>query len=180
MQVWAYGHRKLGAKHADRALSLDEFLEHFEDDAPMRVPGNAVFLTSHPETAPLTLLHYLKHAKSLHERVIVLSVHNKDLPKVGDAERITVHEKSHGFWTVTGCYGFMESPDVPALLELAKQAHDLTVDGPTYFLGRESIVAKRGWRQRLFSFMHQNAHPAPAYFRIPPNQVLEVGAQIEL
>jgi KUP system potassium uptake protein len=180
MQVWAYGRRTLGAKHADRAVSLDDFLADFDENAPVRVPGNAVFLTSHPETAPLTLLHYLKHAKSLHERVIVLSIRNEDVPKVDDDKRIAVTEKKHGFWTVVGCYGFMESPDVPALIERAMQEHELTVEGPTYFLGRESIVAKRGWRQRLFSFMHHNAHPAPAYFQIPPNQVLEVGAQVEL
>jgi KUP system potassium uptake protein len=183
MQVWAYGRRRLRARLEARAFALEAFLDSFGLDPPLRVPGNAVFLTGHPDGAPLALLHYLKHAKSLHARVVLLSVITQDVPRVPAADRITVTELRHGFWQVIGRYGFMESPDVPALMQLAQQ-RGLDAQNATFFLGRESVVACRGrwrgWRERLFSFMHHNARPAAEFFGIPPNQVLEVGAQVEL
>jgi KUP system potassium uptake protein len=178
MNVWAYGRRRLLLRQAARAFPLEPFLDSFGLEPPVRVPGTAVFLTGHPEGAPLALLHYLKHARSLHERVILLSVVTLDVPHVAAAERLSVRELRHGFWQLTGHYGFMESPDVPALLALARDQVD--APGATFFLGRESIVACRGWRERLYALMHHNARPAAEFFGIPPNRVLEVGAQVEL
>ena len=183
MLVWAYGRRLLHAKLEARMFALDAFVESFGLSPPVRVPGTAVFLSGQPNSAPLALLHYLKHAKSLHERVVVLSILTEDVPHVPVHERIEIAELAHGFWRVIGRYGFMESPDVPQLMQLAKE-RGLDAPAATYFLGRESVVACRGrwrgWRERLFAFMHHNARPAAEFFGIPPNQVLEVGAQVEL
>jgi KUP system potassium uptake protein len=179
MQVWAYGRALLLRKLTARAFPLEDFLDSFGLGPPVRVPGTAVFLTGHPQGVPLALLHYLKHAKSLHERVVLLTVITEDVPHVPADERLSVAKLRHGFWQVLGHYGFMESPDIPALMQLAAQ-RGLEAPGLTFFLGRESVVARRGWRERLFSFMHHNARPAAEFFGIPPNQVLEVGAQIEL
>ena len=101
------------------------------------------------------------------------------MPHAPNAERLVVTQLRHGFWQVIGRYGFMESPDVPRLMQLARD-RGLEADGATFFLGRESVVACRGWRERLFSVMHHNSRPAAEFFGIPPNQVLEVGAQVEL
>ena len=179
MQVWAYGRNLLRRRLEARMFALDEFLDSFGIAPPVRVPGTAIFLTGHVDGAPLSLLHYLKHAKSLHQRVLLLSVVTEDVPHVPDAERLAVTPLRDGFWQVIGRYGFMESPDVPRLMQLARD-RGLEADGATFFLGRESVVACRGWRKRLFSFMHHNSRPAAEFFGIPPNQVLEVGAQVEL
>lgn len=124
------------------------------------------------------LLHYLKHAKALHERVVILSIVTEDIPHVESFERLTLTELKHGFVKAVARYGFMQSPNVPALIALANARGVVTADA-TFFLGRESIVARRPW-QRLFALMHRNAHPAAEFFGIPSNQVIEVGAQIEL
>jgi KUP system potassium uptake protein len=183
MQVWAYGRRILRLRLLARQWSLDAFLASFALEPPVRVRGTAIFLTGTPDGAPLALLHYLKHAKSLHDHVVILSVVTEDVPHVAAADRLVVTPRPHGFAQVLGRYGFMETPDVPALLALAK-AQGLEAPNSTFFLGRESVVAVRGrwrgWRERVFAFMHHNAHPAAEYFNIPPNQVLEVGAQVEL
>ena len=178
MTVWAYGRGRLRRRLEARAFPLEPFLDSFGLEPPMRVPGTAVFLTGHPDGAPLSLLHYLKHARSLHERVILLSVVTLDVPHAAAAERLAVRELRHGFWQLVGRYGFMESPDVLDLLRLARDRVD--APGATFFLGRESIVACRGWRARLYAIMHRNARPAAEFFGIPPNRVLEVGAQVEL
>jgi KUP system potassium uptake protein len=178
MNVWAHGRDRLRRRLEARAFQLEAFLDSFGLAPPVRVPGTAVFLTGHPEGAPLALLHYLKHAKSLHERVILLSVVTEDVPHVAAPERLSVRELRHGFWQLLGRYGYMESPNVPSLLELARDRVD--APSPTFFLGREAVVACRGWRERLYAFMHHNARPAAEFFGIPPNQVLEVGAQVEL
>ena len=179
MQVWAYGRNLLRRRLEARMFAVEEFLDSFGLDPPVRVSGTAIFLTGNVGGAPLSLLHYLKHAKSLHERVLLLSMVTEDVPHVPNAERLEVTQLRHGFWQVIGRYGFMESPDVPRLLQLARD-RGLEADGATFFLGRESVVACRGWRERLFSVMHHNSRPAAEFFGIPPNQVLEVGAQVEL
>jgi KUP system potassium uptake protein len=183
MQVWGYGRRLLRERLGARAFDLERFLDSFGIDPPVRVPGSAVFLTGSTSAAPLSLLHYLKHAKSLHAKVILLSVITEDVPHVAPADRLEIRSLPHGFQQVIGRYGFMESPDVPALMRRAEE-QGLAAPGATYFLGRESIVACAGhwsgWRERLFSFMHHNARPAAEFFGIPPNQVMEVGAQVEL
>ena len=164
-------------------FSLPDFLESFGLEPTLRVQGSAVFLTGSPEGAPLALLHYLKHAKSLHWKVVVLSILTEDVPHVAAADRLEVEELSHGFWRVVGRFGFMESPDVPALLQKA-EARGLELGVRTYFLGREVVVATRGrwrrWTYFLFALMHRNARPAAEFFGLPPNQVMEIGAQIDL
>jgi KUP system potassium uptake protein len=181
MQVWSRGRTLLREHLEARVFRLRDFLASFGLEPPLRVPGTAVFLTGSPEGAPLALLHYLKHAKSLHSKVVVLSVLTEDVPHAPN--RLRVEELSHGFWQVIGRYGFMESPDVPALLREAVNS-GLDVGVCTYFLGRETVVATRGrwrrWTYSLFALMHRNARPAAEFFGIPASQVMEVGAQIEL
>lgn len=183
MHVWAHGRASLRRRLEERMFALDELLDSFDLEAPARVQGTAVFLTAHPDGAPLALLHYLKHAKSLHTHVVLLSVITEDIPHVPTPARLEIVELRHGFWQLRARYGFMQSPDVPSLIAMAK-ARDVPTAGATFFLGRESVVACRGrwrgWRERVFAVMHRNASPAVEFFGIPPNQVLEVGAQIEL
>jgi len=183
MQVWSRGRQLLRERLEARMFSLPDFLTSFGLGHTVRVDGAAVFLTASPEGAPLALLHYLKHARSLHGTVVILSVLTEEVPQVAAAKRLEVDELTHGFWRVVGRFGFMESPDVPTLLREAEQ-RGLTLGTRTYFLGRESVVAARGrwrrWTYFLFALMHRNARPAAEFFGLPANQVMEIGAQIDL
>jgi KUP system potassium uptake protein len=122
----------------------------------------------------------------LHERVVFLAIRTEEIPTVSPEERATVTDLGHGLWQVVLRYGFMEDADIPAALQ--GLGHDRLLFKPmetTYFLGRETLIAtkRKGmalWRERLFALMSRNARPATAFFRLPPNRVVELGAQVEL
>jgi KUP system potassium uptake protein len=168
------------------SFPLDDFLKSVEDRSTLRVPGVAVFMTGNPRGVPPALLHNLKHNKALHERVVLLTVGSEDVPYVRPEERVTVQRLDHGFWRVVARYGYMEDPSVPELLKQTKSSGlDLRMMETTFFLGRETLLpAKRPemalWRARLFAWMSKNARAATAFFDLPPNRVVELGAQIEL
>jgi KUP system potassium uptake protein len=186
MTVWARGRHYLHDYVRERMMPLGEFLDSFEKGSAVRVHGTAVFLTTNAGVTPTTLLHYLKHAKSLHDTVVFLTVMSEEVPRVSREERLQVERVRPGFWQVVGHFGFMEDPDVPKLLEAAIDCGlDPSVRTATFFLGRETIVPSdkgrwRGFPERLFAVMHRNARPAPDFFRLPPNRVMEIGAQLEL
>lgn len=186
MTTWKAGRRLLADRLRAGGMPLDLFLGNI--DTSGRVPGVAVFMTQEPEGVPVTLLHNLKHNKVLHERVVLLTIMGEEIPYVRSAERLKVQDLGKGFYRIIGRYGFMEDPNVPELLERAKAAGDGLEFKPletTYFLGRETLIPSQKpgmarWRTRLFGFMSRNAHRATSYFRIPPNRVVELGAQVEL
>jgi KUP system potassium uptake protein len=168
---------------------------------PPRVPGTAVFLTSDISGAPPVLLHHLKHNKVLHEKVILMSVVTEEIPAVDAEDRVECTELGQGFYKVIAHYGFMESPDIPsALAQLGKPGADgrpiaIKAMETSFFLGRETLIATRTpppttpvpdsigrmspWRKRLFILMTRNARSATAFFGLPPNRVVELGAQIQ-
>jgi KUP system potassium uptake protein len=185
MTTWKRGRVILTDKMRQAALPIDLLLDDIGRNPPHRVRGTAVFLTSDASGAPAVLLHHLKHNKSLHQEVVLLSVQAAQVPFTTDVERLTVTPLRHGFYRVIGTYGFMETPDVP---ELMQRAHAHGVSAPptdtSYYLGRERLITKKGgpmmkWRKSLFSFMARNAVSATRYFQIPSNRVVELGAQIE-
>jgi KUP system potassium uptake protein len=191
MSTWKAGRTALAVQLKDAGLPLDLFLGDIARRKPQRVQGTAVFLTSNPGAAPPVLLHHLKHNKVLHERVLLVSLLTEEIPAIPDAERVTVSELGGGFWQVVARYGFMETPDVPALLgSLAKRAGGgdrvaLVPMDTTYYLGRETLLPNgpsrlSTWRKRLFIVMARNAVTASQFFGLPPNRVVEMGAQIQL
>jgi KUP system potassium uptake protein len=147
-------------------------------------------MTSNTDNAPPVMLHHLKHNKILHERVIVVSVLTEEIPFVSRADRIRVRELGSGFYQAIARYGFMETPDVPALLDALPRVRPPNVPlvlkpmETTYYLGRETLIPTgparmAGWRKKLFIVMARNARTASAFFGLPPNRVVEMGAQIE-
>jgi KUP system potassium uptake protein len=175
----------------DAGLPLELFMGEIARKKPVRVPGTAVFMTSNVGAAPPVLLHHLKHNKVLHERVLIVSLLTEEIPYVGDDERVTVVELGSGFWQVMARHGFMETPDVPALLASLPrrpgQASRIVVApmDTTYYLGRETLLPNgpsklSTWRKRLFIVMARNAVTASQFFGLPPNRVVEMGAQIQL
>lgn len=166
-------------------MPLESFLADLEASKVTRVPGTAVLMTGDPEGTPHALLHNFKHNRVVHEQVVLLTVETTDVPSVPERERIDVEPLGHGFCRVIAHYGFMQDPNVPRALALAgSEEFSIEQMNTTYFLGREKLIpaGRSGmarWRERLFAFLAQNAGGAP-FFRIPPNQVVELGAQIEL
>ncbi len=185
MTTWKTGRDILGGIMRQASLPLDLLLQSIERNPPFRVQGTAVFMSSDPVGAPVVLLHHLKHNQALHKQVVLLSVITSEVPDVPDAERVTVEPLEQGFFRVTATYGFMETPDVPEILELCVPHGLKTVPLQTsYYLGRERIIptgpAKMvRWRKKVFAFMSRNAQPATQFFGLPPNRVVELGAQIE-
>ncbi|MGZ8378753.1 MAG: potassium transporter Kup [Gemmatirosa sp.] len=186
LSTWKKGRLVLAARMAERTLPRESFLESLMQHPPHRVPGTAVFMYGSATGTPPALLHNLKHNRVLHERVVFLTIRTEEVPTVGDAERSSVASIGHGLWQVTLRYGFMEDADVPAAL--AALGHEELPFRPmetTYFLGRETLIATKRpgmalWRERLFALMSRNARPATTFFRLPPNRVVELGAQVEL
>jgi KUP system potassium uptake protein len=175
----------------EAGLPLDLFLDDVGRRKPGRVPGTAVFMTSNVGTAPPVLLHHLKHNKVLHERVIFVSITTEEIPAVAEAERVTVRDLGNGFYQVVARYGFMEQPSIPSLLESlpgrAELSVKLTVNpmDTTFYLGRETLLATGAsalatWRKKLFIIMARNAATASSFFGLPPNRVVELGAQVQL
>jgi KUP system potassium uptake protein len=150
------------------------------------VPGTAIYMSSNPEKIPPVLLHNLEHNKVLHDSVIFLSVIVEDIPRVPPTERIEIHNLGRGFHRINLYYGFMDQINIPRALTLAR-TEGLAIDASeiTYFLGREHIFASAHpgmalWREHLFAFLSNISRPATDFFRLPPERVVELGAQIEL
>ncbi len=186
MTTWSAG-RKIVQELLERgSLPIDLFLGDVEKRRPFRAPGTAVFMARDPEGAPLVLLHHLRHNKTLLENVVLLSILPENVPAVPEEERMTVTDLGVGFWRVTARFGFMESANVPKVLA---RARDMGVPADkrdtTYFLGRERLLptgkAKmQRWRKKIYIFMSRNSRTATEYFSIPPNRVIELGAQLEM
>ena len=211
MSTWKKGRLMLNEILHAGSLPLTLFLDDVERRKPPRVSGTAVFMTSSAEGVPVVLLHHLKHNKVLHEQVVLMSILTEEVPEVEEDGRVTVERLEQGFYRVTARYGFMETPDVPEVLTIAKaQGLRARAMDTTFYLGRERIIIagrqRRGgeasprpgvrrapapsdgaprpmrlarWRKRLFVLMSRNARSATEFFGIPPNRVVELGAQVE-
>jgi KUP system potassium uptake protein len=186
MTTWRRGRELVIRELKQAGLALKPFIESIAEHPPLRVPGQAVFLTAQPDAVPHALLHNLKHNKVLHEQNVVLTVEWLETPTAEPEERIELVGLGHEFHQLTLRYGFAEDPDVPDMLAKCEKV-GLVFDmmDTTFFLSRESIVAtdNRGmpkWRDKLFAFMQRNALPATAFFQIPGNRLIELGTQVEI
>jgi KUP system potassium uptake protein len=187
MTTWKRGREILAAKLRAASMDLKDLLESFQGEhAPVRVPGTAVFMTGNPEGSPPALLHNLKHNKVLHEQVVLLTILSEDVPHVVGEERVEVERLELGFVRVIARYGFMENPSIPDILKRGREKGlQFQLMSTSFFLGRETLIPSKKpgmavWREALFAWMSRNARSATAFFRIPPNRVVELGTQVEL
>jgi KUP system potassium uptake protein len=153
---------------------------------PIRVPVCAVSMTAQPRGTPPALVHNLRHNKVLHQRVIILRVETTHTPHVTPGERLSMEPLGFDLFNVVLRYGFMDEPNVPEALSLAR-GQGLVIDfaDVTYFLGRETVIVTKHpgmamWREKLFVLMARNAIRATAFFRLPPDSVVELGVQVEI
>ena len=186
MKTWRDGRHLLAEQMHQAALPVADFVSQVARRPAQRVAGTAVFLTGSPEGAPHALLHNLKHNRILHERVVFLTVRFRDAPFVSPGQRVQTEDLGQGFHRIVLSYGFKETPNIPRELDRVRDA-----GGPfdpmqtSYFLGRERLVLRdrplmARWREKLFIVMQHNQSSATDFFGIPPNRVVELGAQVEV
>ncbi|MDQ3804132.1 MAG: potassium transporter Kup [Acidobacteriota bacterium] len=186
MTTWKKGRRILAEQLLSRAHPIEDFLRDIARNPPARVPGTAVFMNGTATGTPPALMHNLEHNKVLHERVVLLTVKTRQVPHVEPQDRVRVEPLGHEFYRLIINYGFMEDPDVPAVLEnMGPPGPVFDMMETTYFLGRETVIAGKHpgmtlWREKLFALMSRNASSATAYFCLPPNRVVELGSQVEI
>jgi KUP system potassium uptake protein len=186
MITWKHGREILSRRMQEKTVPLKMLLADFAAEPPHRVPGTAIYMYGSADGTPPALVHNLAHNKVLHEKIVFLTVITEEVPHVPRAERVTVRRLGKGFASVVARYGFMEDPDINEILDACREHKlDINVDAATFFLGRETLIASDRpgmamWREHLFAFMSRNALRATAFYRIPANQVFEVGAQVEL
>jgi len=186
MTTWKRGRRILADRLNESALPITELAERIQTAAPMRVKGTAVYLTRDPKLVPHSLLLNLKHNKVLHERIVFLGMFTDAKAYVPETQRVHIETLSPNVFRVNAHHGFAEDPQVPGVIERCRRLGlDINVDETTFFVGRETLLAtdRPGmaiWRERLFARMARNARRATRFFKIPPNRVVEIGAEIEL
>ena len=185
MATWVQGSYYIGRKLAEDTQSIHEFLGQLWSEAIPRVPGTAVFLTTNYNT-PLALKHFVEHAHVLHQQVVLITIVSSNLPVVPPARQIRVEWLPDGVWKITALCGFMESPNIPRFLERARsQGFDFKPEETTYFARRTSVVATgtsrmARWRKRLYATLQRNSVDATRSFNLPPDRVVDFGAQVEL
>jgi KUP system potassium uptake protein len=186
MYTWRHGTRLLFEKTRKLETPLGALVEMLEKKPPLRVPGTAVFLTSDPTSAPTALLHSLKHYKVLHEKNVILTVLTTRTPRVAPEDRVKIEQIGKTFSCVSLKFGFMETPNVPRALGIArKHGWQFDIMSTSFFVSRRLLKpAARPlmppWQDRLFIALTRIANDASSYFQIPTGRVVEIGAQVTI
>jgi KUP system potassium uptake protein len=184
MYTWRRGSRLLFDKTRKHETPLQPLVAMLEKKPPPRVPGTAVFLTSDPVSTPTALMHSLKHYKVLHEKNVVLTVETADTPHVSTEERVRIETLGDDFSAVTLRFGYMETPNVPKALAIARKlGWQFDIMSTSFFLSRRSLkpAAHSGmprWQDHLFIGLAQAANDATTYFQVPSERVVEIGTQV--
>jgi KUP system potassium uptake protein len=186
MYTWRRGSRLLFEKTRKSEVPLDPLVATLEKKPPQRVPGTAVFLTSDPTCAPTAMMHSLKHYKVLHEKNVILTIESATVPRVDPAERVQIEPIGETFSRVRLRFGFMETPNVPTALAIARKlGWQFDIMSTSFFLSRRALrpaarSAMPRWQDRLFIVLARSANDATDYFQIPTERVVEVGTQVTI
>jgi KUP system potassium uptake protein len=186
MSTWRLGIRLLFEKTRKTEVPLVALIDTLESRPPQRVPGTAIFLTSDPEFTPTALMHSLKHYKVLHEKNAILTVRNAPTPRADPAQRVRIEPIDGSFSRIELCYGFMETPNVPRALAIARKlGWQFDIMSTSFFLSRRTLkLARRSsmprWQDRLFIALARSSSDATDYFQIPTDRVVEVGTQVTI
>ncbi len=184
MWTWVRGNALLVRKTQRDSIKTVDLVRMLDKSKPVRVAGTAIFLTNHPDTAPSSLMHNLKHNKVLHERVLIMTVKTEPTPRVKPSRRFEVEKISDDFTKVVLRYGYMENPRIPAALaSLRKAGLKYDIMTTSFFLGKRTIKTSPHsgmplWQDNLFVALSKQAANATDFFAIPSERVVELGAQI--
>jgi KUP system potassium uptake protein len=187
MLIWHRGSAAVAHSLSQTPVAIPEFLANLKARNVPRVPGTAVFLTRTAVGVPPVMLWHLRQNRSLHQHVVVLRVLTESKPRVRWPDLMSVAQEGDGFWRVTAHFGFMQRPDIPHLM---REAHEkgcqILLEDVTYYVGHEIILHReRGaelpvWQEKVFAAMMRNASHVTDYFRLPSEQVVEIGRQISV
>jgi KUP system potassium uptake protein len=187
MYVWHRGIKALAMRLTEDPVPVDAFLDELTHNGTARVPGTAVFLTRAKATTPPVMMLYVKHTMALHKRVLAVTLDIASVPYVAAKDRLALSEIGPNFWSITASYGFMERPDMPALMsQIATHGCPIDPKKLTYFVGIEKIVAREGphrlprWMRVIFAAMLRNCARVTDYLRIPADQVVDIGRQVSI
>jgi KUP system potassium uptake protein len=186
MWIWHIGARAEWTRIQDYLMPINTLLAQLNARQIPRVPGTAVFLTRTQQDAPPVLVWHLKHNRALHERVLILTTLIEPVPRV-HGERLKVESLGAGMWRATARFGFMERPDVPALLREANALGcTLELQDVTYYVGHETVIHRLDGKglphfvESAFAYLQRNSAHVSDYFRLPPDSVVELGREIAI
>lgn len=187
MMIWHLGAAAVSARISSAVMPVDAFLQMLKTQSIARVPGTAVFLTRSQEGAPPVMVWHARQNRALHRKLFVLRVETQSMPWVRAENRLSVEEVAPDFWRGLARFGFVERPDIPALL---REAHArgcrLDPDDLTYYVGHETVIAREDRKgmprfvERLYAFMQRNSAHASDYFRLPAEHLVEIGREIAI
>ena len=186
MTTWAKGRQLLTASLRSDAVELESFLKSVLLAPPMRAPGTAIFMNAEADLTPTALMHNLKHNSVLHESNVFVTVVNEEIPFVKSEDRVRARLLCESCWAVLVRFGFKDEVDIPKALELLESQGVLLEPMRTsYFLSRSTVVPTLGggmanWREKLYANMHRNASSTADFLNLPPNRVIELGAQVQI
>ena len=188
MLIWHRGIQAVTQALTERLIPVSEFMASIEARKIPRVPGTAVFLTRTLRDTPPVMVWNVKHNRALHNYLFVLTAVTESVPWIEDSERLSLMQVAPNFWRATARYGFMERPDVPALLSLARDQYGcaLQLDDVTYYVGLETVVGREdgkglpAWEEAFFAVMERNAVRVTDFFRLPADSVVEIGRQVAI
>lgn len=186
MATWVRGSDLLSKKIKANETGLASMVELLMRKPPPIVQGTAVFLTSDKDVTPTALMHSLKHYKVLHEMNVILTIRNSTLPRIDDADRVSIETIDPRFMRVTMVFGYMEEPNIPRALALCRKlGWKFDIMATSFFVSRRTLrIAKRSlmprWQERLYIWLFSNASDATAYFQIPTGRVVEIGTQVNV
>ena len=187
MWIWHRGSRAVERQLEHSLIPVADFTAQAIARKTPRVPGTAVFLTRASRDVPPVLVWHLRHNRALHKELLVLTVNTASVPRIAAAKHLSVQELAPNFWRAEAVFGFMERPDVPALLATAKQHRcDIDLSDVTYYVGHETIVHKEDgkglwrWQEAIYAFMQRNSSHVGDVLRLPLEQTVEVGRQVAI
>jgi KUP system potassium uptake protein len=187
MTIWHIGTRAVVAQVQELAMPVDTFMAEVVDGKVPRVPGTAVFLTRTTRGAPPVMVWHLKHNRALHERLVALTIVTESVPWVHWPGSLTMEEEVPGFWRITARFGFMDRPDIPALLAHARERGcGIHLSDVTYYVGHETVTHRADgkalprWVEGIYATMQRNAAHLIDYFQLPEDQVVELGRQVAI
>lgn len=186
MHTWKLGRDEIFRRVYGNSVTESELIDIATSKHVTRNPGCAVFMAGSPRGTPIALLHHVKSNRCLHKTVLLLSIITEEVPAVHESEQLSMIGIGEGLWRAVGRYGYMQSPDVGALMERIKVSGvPINPSSAIYFFNREMIMTEGDspmweWEKRLYGFLSRNARPVRDYYRIPPNQIIEIGLPIQL
>ncbi len=187
MWVWHTGRKAVLEAVTAKYVPIADFITELEKKGVPRVPGTAAFLTRSKHGVPPVMAWHVKHNRALHAKIMIINVSVEPVPWVHQIDRLHFYQEAPNLWRATANLGFMERPDIPVLLGEAKEGGcNISLDDVTYYVGRETVVSREdrpglpGWLVGLFAAMHRNAATVTDFFRLPADQVVEIGRQVAI